>query len=109
MNKNTLYFDGNCPICTAEVDRLGKLTSGNLVLKNIHDIDQDETIPDIPTLLSRLHLRTTNGEWLTGLDANIKAWEHTPCATYWKMLNWPVIRIFSHCAYEYWLRLRKSA
>ena len=108
MDKDTLYYDGACPLCRGEVNKLTKFTRGNLVVKNIHELDADGTVPDKQILLSRLHLQTADGQWLTGLTANIRAWHHTPFRNLWRMLDWPVIRIFSHWAYEFWLRRRNS-
>jgi predicted DCC family thiol-disulfide oxidoreductase YuxK len=106
MEKDTLYYDSACPLCRGEVNKLTKFTQDNLVVKNIHELDADNTVPDREILLSRLHLKTADGRWLTGLTANIRAWHHTPFRHLWRMLDWPLIRFFSHSAYDFWLRRR---
>ena len=78
MDKDTLYYDGACPLCSAEIDRLCKFAGDRLVVRDIHALDEHGNLPDRQRLLARLHLRTADGEWLTGLRANIRAWEHTP-------------------------------
>ena len=106
MDKDTLYYDGACPLCRAEIGKLGRHSSNNLCLVDIHQMDEDNAVPDREALLSRLHLRTADGEWLTGLDANIRAWHHTPFRRLWRVLAWPIIRPFAALAYETWLKLR---
>lgn len=109
MNKDTLYYDGACPLCRAEVGKLGKFTDERLVLKNIHELNEGEVAPNKALLLSRLHLKTAEGEWITGLRANIRAWHHTPFRYLWRMLDWPLISPVSHWFYELWLRQRSKA
>ncbi|MCG6888035.1 MAG: DUF393 domain-containing protein [Gammaproteobacteria bacterium] len=109
MDKDTLYYDGACPLCRAEVGKLSKFTGDALVVKNIHDLDKAEAAPSKALLLSRLHLKTADGEWITGLRANIRAWHHTPFRYLWRMLDWPLISPVSHWFYELWLRQRKSS
>ncbi len=108
MQKDTLYYDGACPLCRAEINKLRILTRGKLEFENIHDLEHAADLPDRQTLMSRLHLRTADGEWLTGLDANIRAWRHTPLRYLWCALgSWP-LRPFSSRAYEFWLRRRQK-
>ncbi|MDH3221643.1 MAG: DUF393 domain-containing protein [Gammaproteobacteria bacterium] len=109
MDEDTLYYDGACPICSAEIGKLAKFCDAKLVVRNIHELDADETLSGREQLLARLHLKTADGQWLTGLSANIRAWEHTPIGLLWRMLDWPIIRIFSNWAYEAWLRRRNQA
>jgi predicted DCC family thiol-disulfide oxidoreductase YuxK len=106
MDKDTLYYDGACPLCSAEIDRLCKFAGDRLVVRDIHALDEHGNLPDRQRLLARLHLRTADGEWLTGLRANIRAWEHTPFRRLWRILDWPPIRPVSHWCYEFWLRRR---
>ncbi len=106
MEKDTLYYDGACPLCRAEIGKLERHSRENLCLVDIHQMDGDESVPDRETLLARLHLRTGDGQWLTGLDANIRAWHHTPFRGLWRVLGWPLVRPFSNAAYELWLRWR---
>lgn len=109
MKKDTLYFDGACPICSAEVSKLARFSNGKLTLKDIHELDGDDARLDKEALLSRLHLKTAEGEWITGLKANIRAWQHTPFRFLWRMLDWPPIDRISHGCYELWLRRRNRS
>lgn len=108
MNQDTLYYDGACPLCSAEIGKLERYTKDELILRDIHELGDDEIAPDKALLLSRLHLKTADGKWITGLQANIRAWQHTPFRHLWRMLDWPLISPVSHWFYELWLRKRNS-
>lgn len=107
VSKDVMYYDGSCPLCTAEVCKLSRYTKGNVELQDIHQLENAEGLPDKETLLKKLHVRTREGDWLIGIDANIRAWHHTPYAAWWRVLGWPVIRIFSSAAYALWLACRE--
>lgn len=109
MDNDTLYYDGDCPFCNSEIKKLEKYSSGSLELKNIHELSDGEVTRARSLLLSRLHLQTANGEWITGLKANIRAWQHTPFGALWRMLDWPLINRASHWCYETWLRWRNRS
>ena len=96
MDKDTLYYDGACPLCSAEISKLEKFSNGKLVLQDIHELGDGEANRNKALLLSRLHLKTADGEWVTGLKANIRAWQHTPFRALWRMLDWPLINRVSH-------------
>ena len=106
MNKDTLYYDGACPLCRHEIQTLARLSRGNLILQDIHQLDSETDTPGKQALLDRLHLQTADGEWITGLDANIRAWQDTSLGRLWRVLAWPLVRRVSYPAYEYWLRRR---
>ncbi len=109
MNKDTLYYDGACPLCNAEIGKLAKLSRGRINLVDIHRLAPGEAEVDSEELLARLHLKTADGQWITGLSANIRAWQHTPLRHLWRVLDWPLVRMFSYPAYEFWLRRRAAA
>lgn len=68
---------------------------------DIHQLN-DKGHPSKEALLKRLHLRTTDGEWLIGLDANVYAWSQTPYGIFFKILRlWP-IRVIADAMYIYW-------
>jgi predicted DCC family thiol-disulfide oxidoreductase YuxK len=106
MGNDTLYYDGACPLCSAEIRKLAKFADSGLSLQDIHQLDSSDASLDKAVLLSRLHLRTGDGEWITGLSANIRAWQHTPFKLLWRLLDLPLIDRFSRWCYEGWLRHR---
>jgi predicted DCC family thiol-disulfide oxidoreductase YuxK len=108
MDREILYYDGACPLCSAEIKKLARFSDAGLELKDIHELDGVEDNLDKDLLLSRLHLKTANGEWVTGLNANIRAWQHTRFGALWRLLDLPVINRFSRRAYEFWLQSRNK-
>lgn len=43
MDKDTLYYDGACPLCSAEIGKLEKYTSDELIIRDIHEPGADES------------------------------------------------------------------
>jgi predicted DCC family thiol-disulfide oxidoreductase YuxK len=101
-----LYYDGQCPLCTKEMDRLEKLKNQHLLLADIHTLAPDPDLPDKDTLLRTLHLRLPNGQLLTGANANVAAWQYTRHGTWFRWLRWPLIRQFVDRLYDFWAQRR---
>ena len=96
-----LFYDGNCPLCSAEMARLERIKDNELVLQDIHQLDQEELPAPREQLLKLLHL-DRNGQMITGIDANVAAWEHTRYGALWKILTWPLIKPIASAAYSWW-------
>lgn len=103
MKKDVLYYDGQCPLCSIEMGHLRKRACGNLELVDIHKAT------DLPaskeSLLKRLHLKTQAG-LVTGLDANIAAWQYTSIGWLWHFLQWPIIKPIAAKVYDIWAERR---
>ena len=98
---DVLYYDGSCPLCQREMSHLARMKSDRLELQDIHDLPPSDDIPDKAALLQSLHLRRGGG-WVTGLDANIAAWQYTPIGLLWRWLSWPVIKPIASWCYHQW-------
>lgn len=63
MNKqsDTLYFDGTCPSCNAEMKRISRLKNDSLVLVDIHLAALPDNL-EKHNLLRNLRLVKANGE-----------------------------------------------
>lgn len=105
---DTLYYDGSCPQCMREIRLLNYIKNDYLVLVNIHEIKSDSPVclMDKNQLLSVLHLQTEQGDWLTGLDANVRAWQHTRAGWLLRPLRWPMINKFTDFVYAQWAKRR---
>ncbi len=103
---DTLYFDGACPLCTREIRKLSRVQRGGITFVDVHQAEPSASLPSREILLQKLHLRTAQGDWLVGIDANIYAWRNTPYAWAWNVLKWPMIYPFAKRAYNYWAKLR---
>lgn len=101
----TLYYDGNCPICVREIDRLREATGDNVAFSDIHA--QTEACPyNREQLLQTLHFETPDGQVLRGLDANLHVWRHTRFGWLLAWLNWPLLGPITRRAYDAWARWR---
>ncbi len=100
---DTLFYDGQCPLCAKEIGTLRKLQRGDLVFADIHaQQNRKGMLPDRKALLHRLHLLTGDGNWVIGLPANVRAWSHTRFGFFFKPLLWPVIYPVAERIYESW-------
>ncbi len=99
---DTLFYDGQCPLCTAEMQRLRQLAGPELALVDIHSLQTDAALPGRDALLQRLHLRRASQEMLSGLDANVAAWQYTRFGYLWRWLRWPGIRFVADAVYDRW-------
>tara|TARA_R110002110_G_scaffold205066_7_gene417339 strand:+ start:496441 stop:496794 length:354 start_codon:yes stop_codon:yes gene_type:complete len=106
MSNNKLYYDGQCPLCVAEMDKLGRAAGCSVELVDIHALTPDEKLPEKDDLLRTLHLQRADGEIVTGLDANVAAWQGTRYAALWRVLRWPLIRPVANACYQRWARWR---
>lgn len=98
-----LFYDGQCPLCAREIATLRKLERGGLSFVDIHQQrDNHPWMPDKEQLLRRLHLMTADGELVTGLAANVRAWSHTGWGWVFKPLVWPGIHSVASVVYERW-------
>ncbi|MBZ2169779.1 thiol-disulfide oxidoreductase DCC family protein [Marinobacter sp. F4216] len=100
---DTLFYDGRCPLCRREIHTLRKLQTGGLSFVDIHKSDKVAAgIPSRELLLRRLHLRTSDGHWVVGLRANVRAWSHTRFGVLFKPLLWPGVFAIATRVYENW-------
>lgn len=73
----TLYYDGNCPFCLAEMRRLMRWNrAGRLDFVDISTADFDPAPlgVDMAALDRELHSRTADGRLLVGIDSMLAAY-----------------------------------
>ncbi|OXI43763.1 thiol-disulfide oxidoreductase DCC family protein [Burkholderia aenigmatica] len=90
-----LYFDGRCPLCVAEINRLGaRDTRQRLAFVDIAapGFDPAPLGVDLPALNRELHARLPDGRMLTGVDSILAA--HALTGRRWLvgLLRVPVVR-----------------
>jgi predicted DCC family thiol-disulfide oxidoreductase YuxK len=105
MTKETLFYDGACPLCAREMKHLGKLKRESLDLVDIHGLKITGEMPSKEDLLLNLHLKRGN-EWVVGADANVAAWQHTRFGALLAWLRWPVIKQIVDPLYAFWAKRR---
>ncbi|MAL95393.1 MAG: thiol-disulfide oxidoreductase [Haliea sp.] len=103
---DTLYYDGLCGLCTREIRTLRRLQRGQLDFADIHQLSAGDSLPSREILLKRLHLHTSEGQWLVGLPATVRAWSHTRWGWLFRPLLWPGLRSLSERIYRSWAERR---
>lgn len=96
-----LFYDGACPLCSAEIRRLQRASDGSLQVIDIHSPALDPAL-DREQLLKTLHYVASDGRPLQGLDANVAAWQHTRWGFAWRWLRWPLVRPLAAWCYDAW-------
>mgnify|MGYP001772940224 FL=1 len=98
----TLYVDGACPLCAREVIWLRRhATQECLQLVDISTpgfVSEDRSLDQ---LRSKLHARSADGHWLTGLDATYWSWRAAGLGKWAAPLGWRPLRPLLLLAY--WL------
>lgn len=105
MTKETLYYDGSCPLCRREITHLEKISDCHIDFIDVHDrgmSGRKMSTQEIAARLRVLHLETASGTVLKGLDANVAAWQHTRWGFLFRPLRWPLIRQVADRLYGYW-------
>ena len=100
--KDILYYDGQCPLCAKEIQWLKKYNTGLLAFADIHQSPDAPSSTSKTEMLQRLHLLTSEGIWVIGLDATVRSWSHTPYGCLLKPLRWPIIKPIADLLYQYW-------
>lgn len=97
----TIFYDGNCPMCLAEMNHLKKCDKNNHInLINIHQQDFQQQYPEIKAdaAMKILH-GLYNGQLLLGLAVTHRAWTLVGKGFWVAPLNWPIIKTISHWVY----------
>ena len=109
MTETTIYYDGECPLCRAEVAHYArKGVAGALRLVDVADV----TTPlpegtDRAALLGRFHVRTPDDRLVSGAAAFVEVWRALPG---WRRLaglaRIPGVTLALEGAYRVFLPLR---
>lgn len=105
-DKDTLYYDGACPLCRREMNVLAKKSDDRLSLVDIHSLKELPADMSRHDLLKVLHLQKADGQWLTGADANVAAWQSTPRGKWLRWMRWPGLRWVVDTVYSWWAQRR---
>lgn len=105
----TLFYDGFCPLCVAEMDKLRKLDQKQHLL--LVDVQQPESLTPYPLVdkqaaLTRLHALDENNQLLTGLDVTHAAWSLVGRGWLTAPLRWPILKWFADAVYVFFARHR---
>ncbi len=79
-SKVTVYFDGSCPLCDAEIGHYRRADhAAHLCLVDLSD--KGEAPPSDLTrdqAMRRFHVRTRSGKLVSGALAFVEVWRHLP-------------------------------
>ena len=107
--KLRLFFDGFCPLCVAEMNKLKSYNKDqNLVFEDIQAPDFSDRFPQLnwQDLDKRIHGQLPNGSLITGLDVTYLAWKYVGKGWVYAPLRWPVISWFADGVYLFFARYR---
>jgi len=97
----TIFYDGHCPLCCLEMDKLKRYDDHNLIiLEDLHQTDFSTRFPQInrDKALQRLH-GLYQGELLLALDVTHRAWTLVGRGALVAPLQCPVIKQVAHGGY----------
>lgn len=97
----TIFYDGNCPMCTKEMDHIKKNDDDNFInLVNIHKQGFETIYPTVKfeDAMKILHGHY-QGQLLLGLEVTHRAWTLVGKGFWVAPLNWPVLKTLSHWVY----------
>ncbi|XOZ34121.1 thiol-disulfide oxidoreductase DCC family protein [Halomonadaceae bacterium KBTZ08] len=105
---DTLFYDGQCPLCIKEVRLLQRIGDEDLRLIDVHSLQDPAVWPGVSRehLLQRLHLLDDWGIYRTGLRATVQTWCHTPFGFLFRPLLIPGLRTLAEAAYNRWAQRR---
>jgi predicted DCC family thiol-disulfide oxidoreductase YuxK len=109
MAELTIFYDGGCPLCAAEMRHLNSLNSaGKLAFENIYATDFGARFPHIDQSEADriLHGQLANGELIFGLDVTFNAWVLVGKRKWVAILRWPIIKHIADVSYLFFARHR---
>lgn len=101
FNKLTIFYDGECPLCSEEMKQLKKHDdNSDIVLINLHQDDFSIHFPQVDKTkaMKILHGYYQN-KLLLGLEVTHRAWTLVGRGMYVAPLEWPIIKQLSHAVY----------
>lgn len=109
-NTLTIFYDGNCPLCTLEMQKLKHFDINELII--LEDLNQEyftERFPDINInkAMNVLHGKY-QGKVLLALDVTHRAWTLVGKGAYVAPLQFPIIKQLAHCGYLFLAKYRPS-
>lgn len=107
----TIFYDGHCPLCMAEMIQLKALDIQKKInFSDLHADNFNDVYPYIDKSKANLilHGELPSGEILLGLDVTCKAWSLVGKHKWLAILRWPVISFFADIVYRFFARYRNT-
>jgi predicted DCC family thiol-disulfide oxidoreductase YuxK len=109
MTDLTIFYDGGCPLCAAEMRHLNSLDSARkIAYEDIYAADFIARFPQIDQQEADriLHGQLANGELIYGLDVTYQAWVLVGKRKWVAILRWPIIKPIADVIYLLFARHR---
>ncbi|REL30490.1 thiol-disulfide oxidoreductase DCC family protein [Thalassotalea euphylliae] len=110
MAELTLFFDGNCSLCVAEINALAKRNTKQLI--QFEDLHQANFAVHFPDIDSQEAMKIIHGKLgskvITGIDVNYHAWRLVGKEFWVKPLAWPLTRPLAKLGYRLFAANRHS-
>jgi predicted DCC family thiol-disulfide oxidoreductase YuxK len=109
-NTLTIFYDGNCPLCCLEMQKLKRHDSNNMiVLENLHQENFSTLFPEINSndALEILHGQY-QGKTLFALDVTHRAWTLVGKGILVAPLKFPIIKQLAHICYLFIAKYRQA-
>lgn len=107
----TLYYDGGCPLCLAEMHNL-MLRNREGLLQFVDIADPANAIPagaDRADMMQLLHGRSADGRWLIGVEVFVAMYEAVGLSWVARALGWRWLRPLADALYPVVARHRQRA
>lgn len=107
----TMYHDGACPLCQAEVVLLKQRSRrGQIRFVDVRDVafENESGAPSRERALGVMHGRIGDGKLLQGVDVMAAAYQRTDLSVMSWLLSRPAIRPFLDAAYRIFATHRKT-
>ena len=105
----TLFYDGYCPLCVAEMNKLKHYDSNEwLAFVDIQSPLFSESYPNLSwqQLNDRIHGMLPDGRLVSGLDVTYLAWKLVGKGWVYAPLRWPLLARVADLAYNVFAKHR---
>lgn len=109
MTELSIFYDGGCPLCVAEMDHLKRLdNAGKIAFEDICAADFNARFPRVDRQQADriLHGELGDGEMIYGLDVTYSAWALVGKRHWVAILRWPLFKQLAQLGYLFFARYR---
>ncbi len=109
MTELSIFYDGGCPLCVAEMDHLKRLdNAGKIAFEDICAADFNARFPRVDRQQADriLHGELGDGEMIYGLDVTYWAWALVGKRHWVAILRWPLFKQLAQLGYLFFARYR---
>lgn len=107
-NTLTIFYDGKCPLCTLEMQKLTRYDSKNLIiLEDLHQAGFESRFPNIEVQKAMKILHGYyQGNTLLALDVTHRAWSLVGKGALVAPLQFPIVKQIAHGGYVLFAKYR---